>query len=74
MSKAEFNELDSDTKDSEYTLIRRDSAGQLKVVPYAEAYANELKQAAKLLRQAAELAEDPDFAQIFEPARRCLFK
>ena len=63
MSKAEFNELDSDTKDSEYTLIRRDSAGQLKVVPYAEAYANELKQAAKLLRQAAELAEDPDFAK-----------
>ena len=63
MSKAEFNEPDSDTKDSEYTLIRRDSAGQLKVVPYAEAYANELKQAAKLLRQAAELAEDPDFAK-----------
>ena len=45
-----------------YSLIRRDDAGALTVVPYSVAYADELGRAAELLREAADLAEDPQFA------------
>ena len=62
MSKEEFAAADLPGKDSLYTLIRRDDAGQLIVVPYHEAWKVELEQAAALLRQAAEVASDPGFA------------
>ena len=40
----------------------RDPEGELTLVPYHVIYADELRQAADLLRQAAKLAESPDFA------------
>ncbi|MCY4597020.1 MAG: hypothetical protein OXC19_19745 [Bryobacterales bacterium] len=46
---------------SQYTLVRRDDSRDLIAVPYNKAFANELSKAASLLRQAAELAEDPGF-------------
>ncbi len=46
---------------SQYTLVRRDNSRDLIAVPYNRAFANELSEAASLLRQAAELAEDPGF-------------
>lgn len=46
---------------SQYTLVRRDSNGNLIAVPYSKAFEEELSEAATLLRQAAELAEDPGF-------------
>lgn len=61
MSKEEFEALDDPAKSSLYTLITRETDGSLKVVPYHEAYADELMQAASLLRQASELAEDKGF-------------
>lgn len=61
MTKAEFEAADLPGKDSLYTLIRRDDAGKLMVVPYHEAYRAELQQVAALLRQAAEVASDPGF-------------
>ncbi|MDJ0813003.1 MAG: Zn-dependent hydrolase [Woeseiaceae bacterium] len=45
-----------------YSLVRRDENGALTLVPYHVAYADELKAAAELLRQAADLAESQDFA------------
>mgnify|MGYP001812408320 CR=1 FL=1 len=45
-----------------YSLVRRNETGALTLVPYHVAYADELKVAADLLRQAAELAESQDFA------------
>ncbi len=45
-----------------YSLIRRDDDGALTLVPYSVAYADELARAADLLREAADLAEDPSFA------------
>ena len=45
-----------------YSLVRRSQTGALTLVPYHVAYANELKAAAELLRQAAGLAESQDFA------------
>ena len=58
MTKAEFEAADLSGKDSLYTFIRRDESGKLKVVPYREQFKKQMQSAAKLLRQAAELAED----------------
>ncbi len=66
MTKAEFEATiaDSPTRAEQfkslYTLIRRDTNGDLKAVPYHEAFATSLKAAAEKLTAAAELAEDPD--------------
>ncbi len=62
MSKEEFAEVDLPGKDSLYTLIRRDDAGKLIVVPYHEAYKDELEKAAALLREAAGLVSDASFS------------
>lgn len=62
MSKEEFEQADLADKAGLYTLLRRDDAGKLVVVPYNEAYRAELEQAAALLREAAALAENDGFA------------
>jgi hypothetical protein len=62
MSKEEFEQAYLPGKNGLYSLIRRDQEGALKLVPYHVAYAPELKAAAALLREAAKLAESPDFA------------
>lgn len=62
MTREEFEAADLDGKDSLYTILQRDENGALKVVPYSQAFAPELTRAAKLLNQAADLAEDPGFA------------
>lgn len=61
MTKEEFEAFDDPNKTSLYTLIRRNEAGELYTVPFNEAFAEEVKKAALLLRQAAELAEDSGF-------------
>ncbi len=62
MSKEEFAEAYLPGKNGLYSLIRRDEAGGLVLVPYHVAYADELREAAGLLRAAAKLSESPDFA------------
>ncbi len=62
MSAEEFEAAYLPGKDSLYTLIRRDAAGKLTLVPYHVAYAEELRAAAELLREAADLAENQGFA------------
>lgn len=62
MTKEEFDTAYLPGKNGLYSLIRRNEAGELIVVPYHVAYADELKAAAELLRQAADLAESQDFA------------
>jgi hypothetical protein len=61
MSKEEFEAWQQEGKDGLYTLVKRDQEG-LRLVPYHEAYAPSLAKAASLLRQAAELADDAEFA------------
>ena len=58
MTKAEFEAADLSGKDSLYTFLRRDKSGKLKVVPYREQFKQPMQHAAKLLREAADLAED----------------
>jgi len=61
MTLEEFESLNDPDKKSMYTLIVRDQDGALKVVPYHTAYAEQVQQAAELLRQASELAENRGF-------------
>jgi len=62
MSKEEFDEAYLPGKNGLYSLIRRNQAGKLELIPYHVAYAAQLGEAADLLRQAAKLAESQDFA------------
>ena len=62
MSKEEFESAYLPGKAGLYSFVRRDADGKLSLVPYHVAYAEELKKAADLLREAAALAESPDFA------------
>ena len=62
MSKEEFDAAYLPGKTGQYSLIHRNAAGELTVIPYHVAYAAELKAAADLLRAAAGYAESADFA------------
>ena len=62
MTKEEFDAAYLPGKKGLYSLVRRNDDGSLKLVPYHVAYAQELKEAAQLLREAAELAVSQDFA------------
>jgi len=59
MTREEFEKANLPQSRSEYTLLRRDASGALKVVPYHVEYRASLEQAAAKLEQAAALAEDP---------------
>jgi len=71
MTKAEFNawvEAHPDQRDAltgYYTVIERDG-DDLKAVPYSQVYAAHLKPAARLLREASELAENPSLKKFLE--------
>lgn len=58
MTREEFEAWDNAEKTSLYTLVRRDSAGRLKTVPYNIAFAEEHGRAAEKLRRAAGYADD----------------
>lgn len=66
MQKSEFEQADFAGKIDLYTLVRRNDEGQLYAVPYHQAYRPQLDEAATILRQAAELAEDPGFKNYLE--------
>jgi hypothetical protein len=63
MTREELEQADLADKRGQYSLIRRDKEGHLYAVPYHEAYKGPLEQAARLLREAADLAEHPGFAR-----------
>src|SRR6056297_642510 len=66
MTKEEFNAAELPGKDSQYTFLRRDAAGQLIVVPYRQQFAAEVKRTSALLRRAALLAEDTGLRRYLE--------
>jgi hypothetical protein len=73
MTKKEFDALKDPLKNSEYSVIRRDSKGKLYVLPYHEAYKEELEKVDELLAQAIELAENEGLRKYLE-ARREAFR
>jgi len=77
MTKEEFEKAAAEGKagaalKSLYTLVRRDSAGGLRAVPYHEAFAGPSARAAARLREAARLAEDPGLRRYLELRARAL--
>ncbi len=58
MTMQEFEAANLPESRSEYTVLRRDATGKLKVVPYHVEYADGVGKVAALLEQAAALAED----------------
>ncbi len=60
MTKEEFENVNLADKTSLYTLITRNANGDLVSIPYSEAYNEQLNQAASLLRQASEIAENAE--------------
>ncbi|WP_102797829.1 dipeptidyl-peptidase 3 family protein [Bowmanella denitrificans] len=63
MNKAEFEASDFADKQGLYSMVVRDDKGSLKAIPYSQYFKAELTQAADLLRQAAELADNAAFGQ-----------
>ncbi|WP_439880037.1 dipeptidyl-peptidase 3 family protein [Pontibacter sp. MBLB2868] len=59
MTKEEFEKADLKDKTSQYTFLRRDANGKLITVPYHVQFKDEVKRASDLLKQAANLADDP---------------
>jgi hypothetical protein len=66
MTKEEFEAWEQEGKDGLYTLVKRDGSGALYLEPFSQAYASHLTEAAGLLRQAAELATDPEFTNYLQ--------
>ncbi|MFC7049607.1 dipeptidyl-peptidase 3 family protein [Emcibacter nanhaiensis] len=62
MSKTEFEAWDNPDKDGLYSLVHRDDAGNLTLVPYHKAYAIKLEKVAEELRAASRLAQNAEFA------------
>ncbi len=62
MTKEEFDAAYLPGKAGWYSVVRRNDAGELILVPYHIEYAEELKAAAALLHRAADLAENQNFA------------
>jgi hypothetical protein len=61
MEKAELEKSALKDKFNQYSVIAKDTAGKLSVVPYHVLFAAELQQASALMKQAALLTEDEAF-------------
>ena len=72
MTKEEFEALDDPAKTSQYTILRRDENGALKVIPYHEAYACQLAKVDSLMAEAIDLAEDPGLKNYLTERRKAL--
>lgn len=66
MTEEEFAGFTDTTKKSQYTLIRRDSAGKLISLPYHIAFKEKIEKAADLLKKASELSDDPGLRKYLE--------
>ncbi len=62
MTKDELAQAKIDDEKGLYSIIRRNEDGGLYVIPFHEAYQSELEKAASILREAAKLADDKEFA------------
>jgi len=72
MTKEEFEQFQDENKNSQYTLLRRDEKGQLKVIWYHEAYKEQLQKAHDLLMQAAELTDNQAFKKYLQLRAKAL--
>jgi Peptidase family M49 len=61
MEPGEFEKLKDEKKTSLYSVIRRNSTGDLKVIPYSSEYEDELKLVSNILIASSTYAEDKGF-------------
>lgn len=73
MTEEEYKALEDPLKESQYSVIRRDENGKLYVLPYHEAYKDELAKVDALLEKAIGLAENAGLKRYLE-ARREAFR
>ena len=66
MSKEEFEKFESEDKNSQYTMVRRDESGALTTIAYHVFFKDEVKKASGLLKKAAEFAEDAGLKKYLE--------
>ena len=66
MTKEEFENFDDSQKSSLYTFVRRDENGKLITIPYHKQFEIQIKKAANLLMEAANLAEDAGLKKYLE--------
>ena len=66
MTKDEFAAATIDDAKGLYSVIKRNEKGELYSVPFHKLFAKELSEAADILNQAAQLAEDPEFKNYLE--------
>jgi Peptidase family M49 len=66
MSRDEFEKAALPGSRSQYTVLGRDAAGKLEVIPYSRRWSEPLGRAAALLEEAAALAEDPALRRYLE--------
>ena len=59
ITKQEFEAFEDADKQSQYTFLRRNSEGNLYTIPYHEMFKDQITRAADLIRQSAQLAQDP---------------
>ena len=72
MTAEEYEALADPAKSSQYTVIRRDENGALKVVPYHVEYADRLAKVDSLMGLAIDLAEDPGLKNYLTERRKAL--
>ena len=61
MTRQEFDAWEQPGKDGNYSVVRRNKNGTLRLVPYSKAYRKEINHLAATLEEAAALADDPEF-------------
>ena len=72
MTMEEWEAFTDPNKDSQYTMIVRDSLGNLQCVWYHDYFAEQIEKAANLLDQASELAGDAEFAEYLKLRAKAL--
>jgi hypothetical protein len=72
MTREEFERAQLPGKDGHYSIIERDAAGALQVVPYHDRWAAQVGRAAGYVEEAAALAEDPGLRRYLELRARAL--
>jgi len=62
LTKAEFEKAKFDDKDGLYSVVKRNSDGQLTTVAYSELYSDKINRIAAILEKASSFADDKEFA------------
>ncbi|MBA6232400.1 MULTISPECIES: dipeptidyl-peptidase 3 family protein [unclassified Colwellia] len=62
LTKEEFEKTDFEDKDGLYSVVQRNSDGQLTSVAYSELYSDSINRIAAILEKASSLADDKEFA------------